>query len=84
MCMAIRDPDDTVLGVISLIDKETGDGGGGGSTVQGDGSPTSTSVGRFFTANDEHFVEAFSIFCGMAIRYVEFFNYYAGRRYFHE
>ena len=68
MCMAIRDPDDTVLGVISLIDKETGDGGGGGSTVQGDGSPTSTSVGRFFTANDEHFVEAFSIFCGMAIR----------------
>ena len=46
LCMPIRD-NDKILGVISLINKETSD---------------------FFSENDERFVEAFSIFCGMAIR----------------
>ena len=50
MCMAIRDPDGKILGVISLIDKDDRQGYGG------------------FSANDERFVEAFSLFCGMAIR----------------
>ena len=71
MCMAIRAPDDKVLGVISLIDKEGGaaalDGGGGGQ-VSGRGGSIGGSGGGVFSANDEYFVEAFSIFCGMAIR----------------
>ena len=67
LCMAIRDPDDKVLGVISLIDKEPGEG----VSVLGHAplSPTSPlGGGGYFTENDEQFVKAFSIFCGMAIR----------------
>lgn len=67
LCMAIRDPDENVLGVISLIDKEPGDGGG--IFGQAPLSPISASGGHgYFTENDEQFVKAFSIFCGMAIR----------------
>ena len=66
LCMAIRDPDDKVLGVVSLIDKESGDGG---SLIgQAPLSPSSTSGGGYFTENDEQFVRAFTLFCGMAIR----------------
>ena len=66
LCMAIRDPDDQVLGVISLIDKESGDG----SSMLGmvPAAPTTPSGMGYFTENDEQFVKAFSIFCGMAIR----------------
>ena len=66
LCMAIRDPDENVLGVISLIDKESGDGGC--LLGQAPLSPTSSAGGGYFTENDEQFVKAFSIFCGMAIR----------------
>lgn len=51
LCMPIRDPDDHVLGVISLINKEI-----------------SEQCDLGFTSNDERFVEAFAVFCGMAIR----------------
>ena len=61
LCMAIRDPDDNVLGVISLIDKESGDGGY--ALGQAPLSPTSATGGGYFTENDEQFVKAFSIFC---------------------
>ena len=66
LCMAIRDPDEKVLGVISLIDKEAGDG----SSILGmmPAAPTTPSGMGYFTENDEQFVKAFSIFCGMAIR----------------
>ena len=66
LCMAIRDPDDKVLGVVSLIDKESGDGGS--LLGQAPPSPSSTSGGGYFTENDEQFVRAFTLFCGMAIR----------------
>ena len=48
----IRDPDGRVVGVISLANKEV--------------DPARPNSERF-TSNDERFVEAFSIFCGMAI-----------------
>ena len=66
LCMAIRDPDDKVLGVISLIDKESGDGNSMFGMVPV--APTTPSGMGYFTENDEQFVKAFSIFCGMAIR----------------
>ena len=66
LCMAIRDPDDKVLGVISLIDKESGDGSSMFGMVPA--APTTPSGMGYFTENDEQFVKAFSIFCGMAIR----------------
>ena len=68
LCVAIRDPDDKVLGVVSLIDKESGDGGS--LLGQAPLSPTSASGGGYFTENDEQFVRAFTLFCGMAIRYL--------------
>jgi len=58
LCMPIRD-DDRVLGVISLINKE--------DTAVGD-ARSSFPNKPYFTANDERFVEAFSYFCGMAIK----------------
>jgi len=51
LCMPIKDSDNTIVGVVSLINKKTG----------------------VFTANDESFVEAFGIFCGIALANV--YNY---------
>ena len=45
LCMPIKDSDNHIVGVVSLINKKTG----------------------FFTVNDESFVEAFGIFCGIAL-----------------
>lgn len=61
LCSPIHDPDGRVLGVISLINKE----------VERDEAVLRTSASDdddHFTSNDERFVEAFAIFCGMAIR----------------
>jgi len=45
LCMPIKDSDNKLIGVISLINKKTG----------------------LFTSNDESFVEAFGIFCGISL-----------------
>ena len=45
LCMPIKDSDNNIVGVVSLINKKTGS----------------------FTLNDESFVEAFGIFCGIAL-----------------
>jgi len=45
LCMPIKDSDNKLLGVVSLINKKTG----------------------FFTSNDENFVEAFGVFCGISL-----------------
>ena len=45
LCMPIKDSDNHIVGVVSLMNKKTG----------------------FFTVNDESFVEAFGIFCGIAL-----------------
>merc|ERR1719499_657054 len=45
LCMPIRDSENKLIGVVSLINKKTG----------------------FFTTNDENFVEAFGVFCGIAL-----------------
>ncbi len=62
LCSPIRDPDNRVLGVISLINKD--ESSSTTTTRAGDSGPSSS----MFTSNDERFVEAFAIFCGMAIR----------------
>lgn len=54
LCMPIRD-ETSILGVISLINKEGSDDSGQGASNR-------------FTENDERFVEAFAVFCGMAIK----------------
>jgi len=45
LCMPIKDSDNKIIGVVSLINKKTG----------------------IFTSNDESFVEAFGIFCGISL-----------------
>jgi len=45
LCMPIKDSDNQIVGVVSLVNKKTG----------------------FFTSNDESFVEAFGIFCGISL-----------------
>jgi len=45
LCMPIRDSENKLIGVVSLINKKTG----------------------FFTTNDENFVEAFGVFCGISL-----------------
>lgn len=45
LCMPIKDSDNKLIGVVSLINKKTG----------------------LFTTNDESFVEAFGIFCGISL-----------------
>ena len=64
MALAIRDPDG-IVGVISLANKEkvTSEN----SSTLSDDSVTATDS-NIFTDNDERFVEAFAVFCGMAIR----------------
>ena len=59
LALPIRDPDG-IVGVISLANKEAVKSENS-TTI----SDTDTSV---FTNNDERFVEAFAVFCGMAIR----------------
>ena len=55
LSVPIRDPDGVVVGVISLANKDVT------ATVLSDNA-------GYFTGNDERFVEAFTVFCGMAIR----------------
>ena len=64
LALAIRDPDG-IVGVISLANKEkvTSEN----SSTLADDSVTATDS-NIFTDNDERFVEAFAVFCGMAIR----------------
>ena len=62
LCLPIHDPDGRVVGVISLANKEANVASSSSSTDNGHDSV------NYFTSNDERFVEAFSIFCGMAIR----------------
>ncbi len=64
LALAIRDPDG-IVGVISLANKEkvTSEN----SSTLSDDSVTATDS-NIFTDNDERFVEAFAVFCGMAIR----------------
>ena len=64
LALAIRDPDG-IVGVISLANKEkvTSEN----SSTLSDESVTATDS-NIFTDNDERFVEAFAVFCGMAIR----------------
>ena len=78
LALAIRDPDG-IVGVISLANKEkvTSENS---NTLSND-SVTATDS-NIFTDNDERFVEAFAVFCGMAIRNaadyeVWFFTYLA-------
>jgi len=52
LCMPIKDSDNKLIGVISLINKKTG----------------------LFTSNDESFVEAFGIFCGISLANVSNFE----------
>ena len=65
-CSPIHDSNGKVIGVISLANKEAnpaasnGLGNGGGEIHE--------AGADYFTNNDERFVEAFAIFCGMAIR----------------
>ena len=61
LALAIRDPDG-IVGVISLANKEKVT-----SENLSDDSVTATDS-NIFTDNDERFVEAFAVFCGMAIR----------------
>ena len=51
LCMPIKDGEENIIGVVTLINKKTG----------------------IFTSNDESFVEAFGIFCGIALDNV--YNY---------
>ena len=64
LALAIRDPDG-IVGVISLANKEkvTSEN----SSTLSDDSVSATDS-NIFTDNDERFVEAFAVFCGMAIR----------------
>ena len=64
LALAIRDPDG-IVGVISLANKETVTSEN--SSTLSDDSVTATDS-NIFTDNDERFVEAFAVFCGMAIR----------------
>ena len=64
LCLPIHDPDGRVVGVISLANKEAN---AVSSTSSSPDNGHYDSV-NYFTSNDERFVEAFSIFCGMAIR----------------
>ena len=64
LALAIRDPDG-IVGVISLANKETVTSEN--SSTLSDDSVTATD-NNIFTDNDERFVEAFAVFCGMAIR----------------
>ena len=63
LALAIRDPDG-IVGVICLANKET--------VVTSDNSANDSIIAddsnSAFTDNDERFVEAFAVFCGMAIR----------------
>ena len=45
LCMPIKDGEDNIIGVVTLVNKKSG----------------------VFTSNDESFVEAFGIFCGIAL-----------------
>ena len=61
LSLAIRDPDG-IVGVISLANKEA-------AVTSDTASETATDTTNcIFTNNDERFVEAFAVFCGMAIR----------------
>ena len=60
LCSPIHDPEGLVVGVISLANKE--------ASGQVSVSSSDIEAVNHFTNNDERFVEAFAIFCGMAIR----------------
>ena len=60
LCSPIHDPEGRVVGVISLANKE--------ASGQVSVSSSDIEAVNHFTNNDERFVEAFAIFCGMAIR----------------
>ena len=60
LSLPIRDPDGIIVGVISLANKEM--------TTSSPADPGEAVINQVFTNNDERFVEAFTVFCGMAIR----------------
>ena len=63
LCMPIRDGESNIIGVVTLVNKKTGKHTQKYTTVL----KTGFVLLGIFTANDESFVEAFGIFCGIAL-----------------
>ena len=62
LCMPIRDGESNIIGVVTLVNKKTGE-----QPLCSNVHNTNSDHLGIFTTNDESFVEAFGIFCGIAL-----------------